>query len=551
MTFWVLLSSLTPILSIFILLVLLRLPAMVAMPIGFAATALTGWMFWGIAPLHIAAASIEGLFAAASILWIILGAILLLKTLAMSGALDSIRHGFMAISPDRRVQVIVVAWLFGAFLEGAAGFGTPAILCAPLLMALGFPALPAVVLALVANSTPVSFGAVGTPILIGMQLGLETGAAPAPVVAEHIASPLPDFLQSVAVQALAMELTIGVFVPLLLCVLMTRFFGSAKSWWAGLEIWRFAMFVGLAFLLPALAVAKFLGSEFPSMIGGLVGLAVAIAAVRRGFLQPATPWDDFDPVWASPLLDACPSTPDAKAMALWRAWLPYVGIALLLILSRLNDLPFKAWLKGVVISWEGILGTEISAAIEWLYLPGTIFICVAALAMWLYGMNHRSISTVAGQTLRAVLPSVVALCFAVPMVRVFIHSGVNNTGLESMPIELATMAVATFGDLWPLAAPMVGCWGAFISGSATFSNMMFSLLQFSAAVEADLQPRIVLAAQLLGANAGNMVSVMNVVAVATIAQLTGKEGQIIRFTLVPMLCLCLMAGITALLWLRI
>jgi lactate permease len=123
--------------------------------------------------MQVLAASLKGLVITGTLLYIIFGAILLLNTLRESGGLAAIRKGFTDITPDRRVQVIIIAWLFGAFIEGSAGFGTPAAVAVPLLVGLGFPAMAAVVAGMLIQSTPVSFGAVGTPILVGVNKGLD------------------------------------------------------------------------------------------------------------------------------------------------------------------------------------------------------------------------------------------------------------------------------------------------------------------------------------------------------------------------------------------
>nr|WP_252183563.1 L-lactate permease [Rossellomorea vietnamensis] len=175
MNIFELLTALTPVLAVFIFLVILRMPASRAMPVSLAATALLAFFIWKVPAVQITAAAIEGILISVSILWIVFGAILLLNTLANSDALDSIRNGFTQISADRRVQLIIIAWLFGSFIEGAAGFGTPAAIGAPLLVALGFPPLAAVSLALIADSSAVSFGAVGTPMIVGVKQGLNEG----------------------------------------------------------------------------------------------------------------------------------------------------------------------------------------------------------------------------------------------------------------------------------------------------------------------------------------------------------------------------------------
>jgi lactate permease len=162
------LLPLVPLLTVGVLLIGLRWPAKWAMPVGYIVVVGLALTVWRIEPVNIAAASVEGLIIAAGLLYIIFGALLLLATLTASGAIRTIRAAFTRISPDRRVQAIIIGWLFGSFIEGASGFGTPAAVAAPLLLALGFPAMAAVMVGLIIQSTPVSFGAVGTPILVGV-----------------------------------------------------------------------------------------------------------------------------------------------------------------------------------------------------------------------------------------------------------------------------------------------------------------------------------------------------------------------------------------------
>lgn len=172
-TIALILAALAPLIAVLGLLVMLRLPAAVAMPISLLVTALVSVVIWRVPVIQVLAAAAEGTVIAASIVWIVFGAIFLLKVLTAGGAMTVIRDGFTRIAPDPRAQIIVIAWLFGAFLEGAAGFGTPAAITAPLLVALRFKPMAAVVLALIADSSPVSFGAIGTPVAIGLAQGLE------------------------------------------------------------------------------------------------------------------------------------------------------------------------------------------------------------------------------------------------------------------------------------------------------------------------------------------------------------------------------------------
>jgi lactate permease len=538
MTVLTTLTALTPILAVFIFLVMLRMPAVRAMPISLVLTAALTILIWQVPPIQVLAASLEGLIIAASILWILFGAILLLNTLRESGAIDTIRNGFMHITPDRRVQAIIVAWLFGAFLEGAAGFGAPPAITGPLLAALGFPAMAAAMLALVANSSPVSFGAVGTPILIGVGEGLQTGGAVDPAVTAYLGGgSFDDFLQAVAVQAIQIDLLVGSFIPLILVAMLTRFFGENRSWREGLALWPFALLAGFSFTIPALLVAVFFGPEFPSILGGLAGLIMVVMAARRGFLMPKEPWR-----FGRHLPE--PSLPTHLTMR--QAWLPYVLVAVLLVLTRLEFLPLKQWLQTPQIGRSQILGTDISASFAPLYLPGAVFVVVVLITVFLHRMNRQQMKVALGASGKTLAGSAIALGAAVPMVRIFINSGVNSAGLESMPIELANLLASSISQGWPVAAPIVGSLGSFISGSATFSNMMFSLLQFSVAEQAGLPPLVILAMQVLGANAGNMICVVNVVAAASVVKLLGQEGAIIRMTLGPMLYYALWAGILGL-----
>ncbi|MGF3105592.1 L-lactate permease [Rossellomorea sp. DUT-2] len=532
-----LLTSLTPVLAVLIFLVILRFPASVAMPVSFLLTAILSLVFWKIPIVQIGAASIEGIIIAFTILWIVFGAILLLNTLQNSGAMETIRNGFSMITPDRRVQVIIIAWLFGSFIEGAAGFGTPAALAAPLLVALGFPPLAAVSLALIADSSAVSFGAVGTPVMVGIDQGLRQGGTLAGQVEQALgAQPMIDYLSGVAIRAVSIDLFIGSMIPLLLVVMLTRFFGQNHSWKEGLVLWKFSLFAGLSFTIPALLVATFIGPEFPSIIGGLVGLMIVIPAAKKGFLLPDETWD-FK-AQEGPMTEFVPD----KKMPIWLAWIPYLLVAVLLVLTRLDLLPIKEWLRSVKVGWSNILGTDISTQFEPLYLPGTIFVLVMALTFLIHKMNRHQIEATFRQSLFTIKGSIISLMAAVPMVRIFINSGVNESDLVSMPMELATLVSGLTGEGWPFVAPLIGALGSFISGSATFSNMMFSLFQFSVADQIGADQQTVLSLQVLGANAGNMVCVLNVVAAASVVQLSGKEGQIIRITVVPMLLYVLLSG---------
>ncbi|MGE4553350.1 MAG: L-lactate permease [Desulfovibrionaceae bacterium] len=533
MRFWL---ALTPIVTVFLLLVVLRWPARRAMPVALAVTAALALFVWKVSWTVVAASIAQGLIICASILCIVFSALLLLNTLTASGAIAAIRLGFMHITPDRRIQAVIVAWCFGTFIEGAAGFGTPAAVCAPLLMALGFPAMAAVVVALTIQSTPVSFGAVGTPILLGVRTGLES-----PMLNDILARNGVDFMSYLYEIARTVALThaiIGVLIPLFLSVLLTRFFGTEKSIRRGLEALPFCLFAGVCFTVPYVLTAWWLGPELPSMVGGLTALGLTTLAARFRFLTPKRSFD-FAPrdQWPNAWMGAWePDYAPAPAhMTLGKAWLPYVLVGVMLACSRQVG-ALKAALSGVTLPVEDLFGTGLGYALKPLYDPWFFFLLAVGAAFFVQRMRPADLRAAAGRSLRTTLQAGVALGFAVPMVRVFINSGgrYNLSGLASMPMELAGGVADLAGHAWTGLAAVLGALGAFIAGSNTISNMMFSLFQFGVATRIHVSQSVIVALQAVGGAAGNMITVHNVVAAAAVVGLMDREGEIIRKTLIPL-----------------
>ena len=544
MTILQLRASLTPVISVMLFLVLLRMPASKAMPISMLVTALAAVFIWQMDTTLLAASVLEGLLSAITPLTIIFGAVFLLNTLKYSGAMDTIRAGFTNISADARVQVIIICWLFGAFIEGSAGFGTPAAIGAPLLVLLGVPPIAAAVVALIADSASVSFGAIGLPVLFGMEQGLMQGGVSmaSAQIAEH-GGTYADFAQFIAMHMITIDLITGSLIPLVMVAMLTGFFGRNKSFKEGLAIWKFAIFAGLAFTVPAWIINYIAGPEFPSVIGSLVGMAMVIPVARKGYLLPKTPWNDFAENDAQEGVKI-ETTVRFSQIA---AWTPYIIMAALLVLSR-TVAPLKAWLSGFNISWTGLMGTELKASFATLYAPGIFFIVVCILGFFLFRMKSPAIKQTIGVSCKSMLPTIISLGASVPMVKIFLNSGVNGAGLASMPVALADMLAHSMGSVWAWMSPIVGIFGAFLSGSATFSNMMFSGLQYSVADNIGMNHALVLALQGIGANAGNMMCVMNVVAAATVVGMAGRESEIIRKTMPVAIGYALLAGTIATLW---
>ncbi|MFG6157550.1 L-lactate permease [Halomonas sp. 1390] len=528
-----------------VLLIGLRMAARVAMPIVFVVTALIGLLAWQMSFTRVLASTLQGLMLTVAILWIIFGAILLLNTLKHSGGITAIRNGFSGISPDRRVQAIIVAWLFGCFIEGASGFGTPAAVAAPLMVALGFPALAAVVVGMMIQSTPVSFGAVGTPIVVGVTGGLDRAG-----ITEALDAGGQSWLayyHLIAGEVAVIHAIVGVLMPLIMVVIMVRFFGANRSWKEGLSITPFALFAGISFVVPYALAGVLLGPEFPSMIGAMVGLAIVVPAARRGFLLPKDTWD-FPPSsawpdqWIGKLVikteDVVGKTPITTVMG----WVPYVLLAVFLVASRTIE-PLKSALTSFAFGWSDILGEAgVSGSIQPLYLPGGILLAVVLVTAVLHRMRLGELKAAFSESSRTLLGAGFVLIFTIPMVRILINSGVNAADLVSMPVAMAQLVADGVGGIYPLFAPAVGALGAFIAGSNTVSNLMLSDFQFNVAQQLGVSTTMMVALQAVGAAAGNMIAIHNVVAASATVGLLGREGETIRKTILPTLYYILAAG---------
>ena len=537
-----------PILIAGFLLVGLRMAAKLAMPIVFFVTCLIAYFIWGMTANRIFASTFQGLVITLGILWIIFGALMLLNTLKYSGAIMTIRKGFSNISPDRRIQVILIAWLFGCFIEGASGFGTPAAVVAPLLVAIGFPALAAVVFGMMIQSTPVSFGAVGTPMIVGVQGGLDKQLLIDQLLTKGLE--WDSFFRLVVSEVAIIHALCGTFMPLLLIMVMTRFFGTNKSWIEGFSILPFSIFAAFSFTIPYMLTGIYLGPEFPSIVGGLFGLTIVTIAIKLRFLIPKDTWD-FSPIsrWPSTWIGNFQAPLDnvkVKKVSNIMAWTPYILLATLLVFSRTYE-PLTSFLKSINIELSNILDEEkISAIFQILYLPGGILIFVCLLTFIIHRMSFSEVSGAIKDSVKTIIGAGFVLIFTVPLVRIMINSGINTNDIVSMPIAMATGMSNLMGQVYPMFSPTIGAVGAFLAGSNTVSNLMLSQFQFETANLLGLSGALMVAAQSVGAAAGNMIAIHNVVAASATVGLLGREGDILRITIIPTLYYLFFAGIISL-----
>lgn len=409
--------------------------------------------------------------------------------------------------------------------------------------------MAAVTAGMIIQSTPVSFGVAGTPIMVGVQGGLANDQA---VAAFMSAGGLDELglLNVIGFKVAILHALAGTFVPLLVIAFMTRLYGKNRSFSEGLALWRFALFSAFAMTVPYVIVAYFFGPEFPTILGSLTGLAVVVTAARKGFLvpKPEDAWEfdkkeNWEESWSGSIA-LKDDDENGRPMGMLAAWSPYLLVAALLLSTRMVP-PLKMFLVNAVIQVQDLFGTEIAVRVQPLYLPGTVFLVVSLATFYLHRMDTGAYRRAWARSGKTLVGASMALIFTVPMVQVFINSQGGSAGYGKMPLELAEGVAYLAGGAWPFFSTFIGGMGAFVAGSNTVSNMMFSLFQFNVGERIGVDPTWTVATQAVGGAAGNMICVHNVVAASAVAGLLGKEGSVIRLTVFPFVYYALFAGAIA------
>ena len=525
-----------PILATLILMLVFNWPAKRSLMVSWVMAFVFGVLFFDVDLGALAAGSGYGMLSAIEVIIIITGAILVMNTLKASGATAAINRGFMNICPDKRVQACIIGFSFCSFIEAAAGFGTPAALAGPLLVSLGFPPMAAAMATLIFDSTAVSFGAVGTPVSTGLaMLGMGGDA---------------QFVTDFGFWTAVPHAVMGTFLPLLVLMMITKFFSHEKSIKPALEAAPFAIFSGLSFTVPFLLIAKFIGYEFASLLGALISIAISVIAAKKGFLVPKKNWDfgpeeKWDDSWRATRLVSPVAESD---MPLLKAWVPYVLIAAILVITRIPQLGLKGMLTSglpFVVGIQNLFGFEnLDWTLKWAYTPGVVFIVVALLTNVMHKMSAEKIKQSWKDTINQVTGAAIALLFGLALVEVMKYK--NAEGV-SMMVAMAN-ALTKLGDsLYVVIAPFIGVLGAFVSGSATVSMTLFANLQFETATALDLPAVLIISMQCVGSAIGNMVCINNAVAACATIGTTGREGKLIKTNALPMVIYTLVT--VAVIWL--
>lgn len=527
-----------PILLVVILMVAFNWSAKTALPLGWALSVAVALLIWKQDFTTTIAWAIDGALEAIGTLVIILGAILIMNTLKHSGAVTAIQRVFHAVNPDRRVQAIIVGFVFAAFIEGAAGFGTPAALAAPLLISLGFPPLCAAIVALIYNSVPVCFGAVGTPT--------NTATTVVGEAVTRLGGEVEAYRMALTKFTAISQASCALFIVFFGVFVMCKMFGKNKSGKEALKALPFALFTAIVFDVIYLFFAIVFGPEFPSLLGAILSLVVVIFAAKKGFLCPKEVWD-FEPRenWDNEWLSKQEVKQDVdNGMSAVLAWIPYVLIGLILVATRLNWFGLKTLLTSSAfkVSINNIMGMGINWTWNWGWCPGVFpFILICIITFFLHKMPWKKVKESISDTAKQCLGAAIALFFGVSMVYIYRNTGMNAQIDDSMLVYMARALANIFKGAYVIIAPFIGVLGAFMSGSNTVSNTLFAGLQFETAALVNMSPVIIVALQNIGGAAGNMICVNNVVAACATTGTMGTEGKIIKTNALPCAIYCLIA----------
>ncbi|MCF7812333.1 L-lactate permease [Candidatus Gracilibacteria bacterium] len=462
---------------------------------------------------------LDGFFSAWTPILVIWGAVLLFRFLEETGAIQTLHDWISSIAENPVEQIMIIAWAFSFFVEGASGFGTPIALAAPILVGFGFPAARVLMLCLVMNSIPVSFGAVGTPTWFGLgNLGLSE-----------------PMISSIAQQTALIHFVASLFIPFL----ALRFLLSWK------DIRKNAIFILLSVLsctIPYLALSH-LSSEFPSLIGGAIGLGLTILFSRAN-IGVARSKRKTKKIQIS-------------SRKLFQAFFPLAGIIVLLVLTRLEFLELKSlltyddlvaqlslgewgkiWLSpALVLGWQNILGTTSSWSHAILYVPSFLpFFLVVGLSFYFFSIKKSVQRKIWSQTYERMKKPILAL------VGILIFVKLLMIGEQSPGIILGHFLADITGHLWVLVSPLLGALGSFFSGSNTVSNLTFGGIQSSIAEDLGFPRSTILSLQNVGGAMGNMISIQNIVAGCSVLGLVRQEGKILLQTIKPLLWYAVIAG---------
>jgi lactate permease len=498
--------AILPIATVLILLGVVRRPAWQAALAGLVVGLIIAITVWGLpAPTAFAAASNGAVFALWPVMWIVITALFVYNIAVCSGRFDAFRAWIIKHLPnDRRVVLIVIAFCFGALLEGIAGFGTPVAITSSLLIMCGFPALEAIVFVLIFNTTPVAFGALGTPITV---LAAVTGL-PAHELGQMVGRQLP------------------IMAALLPFYVMALYGG----WRSIRALWPVLAVAGLSFGLAQFGASNYLDYTLTDVFAALASLAVTLL-----FLQVWRPAPD--PEFVIDHKSAEAPNPAFKNVPAWQGWMPWLVVTVVVILWTY----FKVAPMGQhAIPWPGLdkvvsitLYKDKPYAAVWSFQPlatGTAILVAAFIVALLVRISVTDLVQCAVRTIRQIWQAVMTVMFIVALAYVMNYSGLAYS---------IGLAVASTGHWFVLFSPFLGWIAVFLSGSDTSGNALFGNLQVVAARQLNLNPLLFAATNSSGGVLGKMISPQNIATGVSVTNLKGQEGAVLARTFVHSIILTL------------
>lgn len=454
---------------------------------------------WQIQSFFILASFFKGTFIAFDILLIIFGALFFLEVLRSTNIIQNISLYLEKISPDYRIQIILLAWFLENFLEGTAGFGTPSAVAAPLLISIGLSPIMAVSVALLGNSASVVFGAAGTPIRVGFA-GLNIAGIP---------------LYS------ALFNMIGFLVPVFMLWLITSKQKENKNHFK--EGLPFAIFSGIAFVVPSV-LAVFLGQEFPSIIGSIVGFLIVLLAIKLKLFLPKN------------IRVLRQKELSVKKVPILKVFSPYLLLIILLIIGK------------IFFSNTGLtLNFGIKHTFN-LFNPGIAFIIATIPTIFLFKKDKSfTLKIIKESIIKAIEPFLVIAIISM-MVQLMINSGQNLSGNYSF-LQIIASNFKTL--LLPIISPFLGAFGSFLTGSATVSNIMFGSILQSTSAAIGLNTAVILSLQLVGGAAGNMIALADIMPALAVVGLRGQEREVLKNVIIPCFIYVSLVGIAGLLVIKL
>lgn len=453
--------------------------------------------------------ALYGLFP---ICWIIIGAVFLFNITVKSGQFEIIKNFMASITPDRRLQALLIAFSFGAFLEGAAGFGAPVAISAAMLVGLGFNPLYAAGICLIANTAPVAFGSVGTPIIIASRVS----DIPEMAISQMVGRTLP---------------ILSVIVPFYLVVLMA---GYKKS----REVWPAILVSGISFAFFQWFAANYMGPMLPDVLAGIASIVCLMILLK--YWKPKSIWR-----FSEEPLQTIDTSLKYSASQVFRAWSPFIVMTFFIIAWGLQ--PVKAALNSVGFIkfnipglFDAILKADGSPLVikpfEFNYLsaPGTAVVMAAIISLPLIGMSIKEGAVIFWSTLKQLVFPIITIASIVGFAFI-----ANNAG---MSITMAVGLAAT-GIFFPFFSPVLGWLGVFLTGSDTSSNALFCKLQATTAETIGVDPVVTVSANASGGVTGKMISPQSIAIGAAAVGLVGKESELFRFTVKHSFIMLLMVSV--------